>query len=104
MWKIEYYNEKLSQAILKMPPGLLARYVHLTDNMLEYGPNLGMPHTRSLGQKLFEIRLKSGEGIGRVFYCARHSERIIMLHTFIKKSQKTPGKELEIARRRLREV
>ena len=103
-WKIDYYSEKLSQAILKMPAGLLARYIHVTDLMLDFGPNLGMPHTRAMGEKLFEIRLKSKEGIGRVFYCTQIGKRIVMLHYFIKKRQKTPEKEIEKARKRLQEV
>jgi phage-related protein len=72
--------------------------------MLRFGPNLGMPHTRFMGEKLFEIRLKSKEGIGRVFYCTRVGQRITMLHMFVKKSEKTPEKELRVARERLREV
>jgi len=103
-WSISYYNEKVEKAILRLPAGLLARYLHHTDLMVEFGPNLGMPHTRSLGNKLFELRVKSKEGIGRVFYCTRIGRRIVMLHTFVKKSQKTPTRELETARRRLREV
>jgi phage-related protein len=72
--------------------------------MQEFGPNLGMPHTRSLGDRLFELRVKSKEGIGRVFYCTKIKNKIIVLHLFIKKTQKTPGKELKIARKRLTEV
>ncbi|MBD3421836.1 MAG: type II toxin-antitoxin system RelE/ParE family toxin [Chitinivibrionales bacterium] len=103
-WTIEYYNGKVSRAILRMPSGLLARYVHVTDVMMQFGPNLGMPHTRRVGEKLFEIRLKSREGICRVFYCIKVGRKIVMLHQFIKKSQKTPTKELDTARKRLREV
>jgi phage-related protein len=103
-WNIEYYNDKVAKIILKMPSGLLARYIHITDMMLVFGPNLGMPHTRSMGEKFFEIRLKSKEGISRVFYCTKTGERIIMLHIFIKKSEKTPEKELRVARERLKEV
>jgi len=103
-WKIEYYNNKIAKTILKMPSGLLARYVHITDLMLLFGPNLGMPHTRAMGEKLFEIRLKSKEGISRVFYCTKAGQRIIMLHMFIKKSEKTPEKELRVARERLQYI
>ena len=103
-WSIGYYSERIQQAILKLPPGLLARYLHLTDLMLEFGPNLGMPHTRAMGDGLFELRLKSKEGIARVFYCAVVEEQIFMLHVFTKKSQKTPKKELDTARRRFKEV
>jgi phage-related protein len=103
-WCIQYYSEKLAQSILKMPSGLLARYIHVSDMMLQFGPNLGMPHTRPMGDKLFEMRLKSREGISRVFYCTKIGKRIIILHYFIKKSQKTPDKELDIARKRLMET
>lgn len=57
-----------------------------------------------MGDKLFEIRLKSKEGISRIFYCTKVGQRIIMLHMFIKKSEKTPEKELKITRERLKEV
>lgn len=69
-----------------------------------YGPNLGMPHTRAMGEGLFELRLKAAEGIARVFYCTLIGQRIVMLHQFVKKSEKTPRKELEIARRRMKET
>lgn len=103
-WRIEYFNEKVEKAILQFPSGLLARYLHLTDLIEEFGPNLGMPHTRSLGDKLFELRLKSKEGIGRAFFCSIVNHRIVILHAYIKKSQKIPEKELKIARKRLVEV
>ena len=70
--------------------------------MLEFGPHLGMPHTRAMGEGLFELRVKGQEGIARVFYCTVVQRRIVMLHVFIKKSQKTPAEDLELARRRQR--
>ena len=103
-WQIDYFNEKVEKAVLKMPAGILARYLHLTDLMLEFGPNLGMPHTRALKEKLYELRIKAKEGSGRVFFCTKIGKKIIILHSFIKKSQKTPEKELKIARKRLLEV
>lgn len=69
-----------------------------------YGPNLGMPFTRPMGQGLFEIRAKGKEGIGRAFFCTIVGYEIVILHEFIKKSNKTPRKEIDIARQRLKEV
>src|SRR6266478_2739912 len=103
-WEIVYSSDDIQQAILEFPPGLQARYVHLTERMLAFGPDLGMPHTRAMGKGLFELRLKSKEGIGRVFFCTRPAQRIMMLHSFVKKSAKTPGRELKVARKRMREV
>ena len=102
-WEIRYHDEKLQESVLAFPSGLLARYLHLTDRMGEYGPDLGMPHTRAMGSGLFELRLKSQEGISRVFYCTLVKRRIVMLHQFVKKTDKTPPKELAIARKRMKE-
>ncbi len=103
-WQIVYFNEDVQDAILEFPAGIQARFVHLTQRMLLFGPDLGMPHTRALGQGLFELRMKSKEGIGRVFFATLASQRTMMLHAFVKKSQKTPAKEMRIARNRLKEV
>lgn len=103
-WEIVYYSEDLQRAILEFPAGIQARYVHLTQRILNFGPNLGMPHSRAMGQGLFELRLKSKEGIGLVFYCNLPDQRVMMLHAFVKKSVKTPTKELNIARDRMKEV
>ena len=102
-WEIVYYGE-MQEAILEFPAGLQARYIHLTERMLAFGPDLGMPHTRAMGQGLFELRLKSKEGIARVLFCNRPGRRIMMLHAFSKKSRKTPAKELRVARQRMKEV
>ena len=83
---------------------MAAKYFRLTDVMLEFGSNLGMPHSRAMSDGLFELRVKGQEGIARVFYCTLINKRIVMLHGFIKKSQKTPAKELKIARYRMSEV
>lgn len=103
-WTITYYSESLQNEILDLPAGFLARFLRYADRMELYGPDLGMPHTRAMGEGLFELRLKSAEGIARVFYCTIMGKRIVMLHQFIKKTDKTPPKELAIARRRLKEI
>ncbi len=63
-----------------------------------------MPHTRAMGGGLFELRIQAQEGIARVFYCTLIGDRIVVLHQFIKKSDKTPTKELEVARKRMKEI
>ena len=103
-WSIEYYSTGVEEDLLKLPDGLLSRYLRLTDLMIEFGPDLGLPHTRSLGKGLFELRLKSKRGIARVFFCINTRQRIVMLHVFIKKSQKIPVRELQLARRRMGEI
>jgi len=103
-WTITYYSESIQNEILALPAGFLARYLRYTDRMEVYGPDLGMPHTRAMGEGLFELRLKAAEGIARVFYCTIVGKKIVILHQFTKKSEKTPPRELTVARRRLKEV
>lgn len=103
-WTIAYYSESLQNEILDLPAGFLARFLRYADRMELYGPDLGMPHTRAMGEGLFELRLKVAEGIARVFYCTMIGKKIVMLHQFIKKTDKTPPKELAIAKRRLKEI
>ena len=103
-WRIAFYSTRVENEIHRLPPGILARFLRYAERMEVYGPDLGMPHTRSMGEGLFELRVKAAEGIGRVFYCTLVERKIIMLHQFVKKSEKTPRKELETARRRMKEV
>lgn len=72
-------------------------------DMLAVGPHLGEPHTKAFGRGLFELRLKGAEGIARVFFCTMLGQRIVMLHSFVKKSPKTPPRELAIAESRMKE-
>lgn len=103
-YAITYYSEAVQAEILALPDTLAARYIVLTRRMVALGPHLGEPHTKAFGEGLFELRLKGAEGIARVFFCALIGKRIVMLHSFIKKSDKTPLREQAIAERRLKEV
>lgn len=103
-YSIIYYSQAIQEEIMNLPVTLQARYIGLTDRMIEHGPNLGLPHTDAFGGGLFELRLKGAEGIARVFFCAMAGQEIVMLHSFIKKTQKTPEKELKIAKQRLKEL
>ncbi|WP_281282938.1 type II toxin-antitoxin system RelE/ParE family toxin [Geomonas ferrireducens] len=62
------------------------------------------PPGPALGNGLFEIRAKGEEGIGRAFFCTLVGRKIIILHGFIKKTEKTPKQEIEKARVRQMEV
>ena len=103
-YEIRYYSHEVQQDIRGFPKTLKARYIRCTDQMAETGANLGEPHTTAFGGGLFELRLKGQEGIARVFFCTQIGRKIVMLHSFMKKTQKTPIREKEIAMRRLQEV
>jgi phage-related protein len=101
---LSYFNKAVQAEFDDWPVSLRARFRALTIRMEVHGPNLGMPHTRALGDGLFEIRAKADEGIGRAFFCTLVGRKIVILHGFIKKTDKIPKQELAIARNRLKEV
>jgi phage-related protein len=103
-WSVVFYNDRVESEIAKMSPSFVARFIKYAERMEIYGPDLGMPHTKAMGDGLFELRLKAGDGIVRVFFCTRTARRIVILHHFIKKTEKTPGKELLVARTRMKEI
>lgn len=71
---------------------------------VQYGYPIGMPLTRVLkGTNLEEIRCKISNGIARIIFCVEDN-KIILLHAFIKKTQKTPPKELDVAIKRYKEL
>ena len=103
-WEIIYYNKNVQETINDWPVGIRAIYARVTERIELFGPNLGMPFTRSMGKGLFEIRAKGKEGIGRAFFCTIMNRKIVVLHAYTKKTQKTPQKEMKIARKRMSDV
>lgn len=103
-WTVTFFSDRVEAEVFALAPGFVARFIRYAERMEVFGPDLGMPHTRAMGSGLFELRIKAGEGIARVFYCTIVDRRIVVLHQFVKKSAKTPQKELEIARRRMKEI
>ncbi|TWH76708.1 phage-related protein [Azomonas agilis] len=103
-YTITYYSESVQHDVLTLPPSILASYLRLADMLEVFGPSLRMPHSRAMGNGLFELRPKGREGIGRVFYCFQVGEQIMVLHSFVKKTQETPNRELNIALTRMQEV
>jgi phage-related protein len=103
-WEIIYYSEKVREEIAELPIDILVDYRRLIDLLRLHGANLRLPHSRAMGGGLFELRPHGREGIGRVFYCTQVGQRIVILHSFIKKTPETPQRELEIAQKRLKEI
>ncbi len=104
MYKISFYNKKVEKEIEKWPSGILADFLKITELMEEHGTYIAGKKTEKIEKGLFEIRAKGKEGIGRALYCTMKGKQIIILHSFIKKTQKTPKKEIDIAKKRKKDV
>lgn len=104
MWDITFFNTRVEKQLESWPVGIYADFLRLSALMQVHGIDLRLPHSRAMGQGLFELRCRGKEGIGRVFYCTMIGRKIVILHSFIKKTQETPEKELRLARQRQRIV
>jgi phage-related protein len=79
-----------------------ARFLRIAEMLETFGPQqVGLPHVRPLQGKLWEMRMQGRDGIARAVYAALQGQRLVVLHLFIKKTQATPHKALETARKRL---
>ncbi len=88
-----------------MPPDIRAAFVRISELLIEYGPQfVGLPYVRPLGRKLFEMRMSGKDGIGRAVYIAATGQRLVVLHAFVKKTQRTPKRAIELAMRRAKEI
>lgn len=101
-WTVKFYPG-VEQDISAMPAGIAARMIKLLELVEAKGPKLGEPHTKPLGNKLFEVRAKAAEGIGRSLFCYQQQQTIIVLCAFVKKTDKTPKSILDLAKKRQKE-
>ena len=101
---VSYFHERVLNEVQSWPVDVLADYARLIELLTEHGPSLRMPHSRAFGDGLFEVRPRGRSGIGRAFYCFLLGKRVVVLHAFIKKTQTTPQKELQIANKCMKEV
>jgi phage-related protein len=107
-WQIETYKtsggqEVVEEFIYKMQAPTQAKLWRLLDMLERFGPELGMPHTRAMGGGLYELRVRGKQEV-RVFYVFAKGHTVYLLHAFQKKTQATPKKELDVARRRQAEA
>ena len=104
-WLVEIINDKVEAELSAFPPDMRARFARIVELIETFGlHNVGMPHVRHIMDKLWEMRLKGRDGIGRALYVSVEHERVIVLRAFIKKSQKTPAREIRLAMERSKEI
>ena len=94
----------MEEQTLAFPKGILADFLRVVELIEEFGPAIGRPHTAPLGKGLFEIRAKGREGIARSIFCSVRARKIIILHSFVKKTQNIPQKEMDKALKRMKEI
>jgi len=104
-WRVEILNETVAAEIAALPIDMQARFLRLAERIAAVGlQSLREPHVKHLEGKLWEIRLTGRDGIGRALYVTAIGRRVVVVRAFVKKTQKTPRAEIELALRRAKEI
>ncbi|MBU0531610.1 MAG: type II toxin-antitoxin system RelE/ParE family toxin [Candidatus Uhrbacteria bacterium] len=93
--QILFFDNKLEKFVRSLDIQTSVRVIRTIELLEKFSNKLGLPHSRSLGKGLFELRVRGQKEI-RILYVF-HKNSIVLLHGFIKKSKQIPIKELDAA-------
>ncbi len=104
MWTVEYLPEAADEEAA-LATDMQARLARMVNVIGQYGLlNIPRDWVKPLGDKLWELRISGKDGIARAIYVTVTGQRIVIVRIFVKKTQKTPRRELELARQRAKEI
>jgi len=107
-WSVEFYKTQENSSPVEewldsIPTTARAKMLRNMFLLEEFGFSLKEPYVKPLKDKLYEVRAKDNRGIYRVVYFAFKDKRLVMLHGFTKKTQKTPPSEIAVAKKRMKD-
>ena len=104
-WTVQFLDDGVRAALESLPRDIQASFLRISRLIEAVGlPNVHEPYVKHLEGKLWEMRMKGRDGIARAAYVTATGYRVVVVHVFVKKTQKTPRREIETALRRAKEV
>ncbi len=104
-WTVETLGPLVDAEIEALPKDMQAAFLRPAERVEAVGlERIGAPHVKHLQGKLWEMRLTGRDGIARAIYVTATGRRVVVVHAFVKKSQKTPRADLELAEQRVKET
>jgi phage-related protein len=104
-WHVETLNETVDAELDELPADMKARFVRTSQLIESVGLlNIGLPHVRHIEGSIWEIRLKGKAGIARALYVTAKGQRVVVVRVFVKKTEETPRREIEMALQRAKEL
>lgn len=105
IWTVTFVNSAAEAEVKALPLDMSARFTRISDLIVEFGlAEVHEPLVKHLTGKLWEMRLKGRDGIARSIYVAARGKRVVVLRTFVKKTEKTPPRDIAIAFTRMKEI
>jgi phage-related protein len=104
-WRVEILDHRVVKELDALAQDVRQRFLRIAQLIEEHGiAAIHEPYVKHLEGKLWEMRMKGKDGIARAIYVTAKGERVVVVHAFIKKTQKTPQSALDVARKRAKEV
>ena len=104
-WTVETLNGVVDRELEELPADMRARFRHISQLIEEFGlERVREPHVKYLRGSLWEMRMKGKDGISRALYVTAVGRRVVVVRVFIKKTQKTPNREIDLALKRAKEI
>ncbi len=104
-WTVTFLNEQVAEELSALPADVRARFSRVVGLIEGHGlERVREPHVKYLRGRIWEMRMSGRDGIARALYVTASGKRVVVVHVFEKKTQKTPGREIEIAEQRSKEI
>src|ERR1700676_1972952 len=104
-WTVEFLDDGVEAALSAMPADIRAAFRRIVELIGSYGlERMREPYVKHLEGPVWEMRMKGTDGIARAAYVTATGRRVVVVHVFTKKTQKTPRREIDIALKRAKEV
>ena len=104
-WRVEFLDDEVMATLGAFPRDIRASFERIVTLIEAEGIHrLREPYVKHLDGPVWEMRMKGRDGIARAAYVTASGRRVVVLHVFAKKTQKTPRREIEIALKRAKEV
>ena len=104
-WVVELLDDRVREELEVLPADMKARFRRIVELIQGYGlEQVREPHVRHLEGSLWEMRMKGKDGISRAIYVTARGRRVVVLRIFVKRTRKTPRREIDLARERAKEV
>ena len=98
--RVSFINPKLQEYLYSFDKATISKIIKLMDMLEMFGEKIGMPYSRHISNNLYELRIRGNREV-RIFYCF-YNQGAVLVHAFVKKSQKTPQQEINIAVSRIK--
>jgi phage-related protein len=104
-WSFAFVNAQAQAELDGMPADVRASFERIVRLVQAFGlERVHEPYIKHLEGAVWEMRLRGRDGIARALYVTASGQRVMILRVFVKKTQKTPRREIELARRRAQEI